>query len=191
MKLPQWGSLLFLQLLFPNFQKIHSSPAFHGISLLILQEKWCMISSYLRYSFPLYTFLQTFILPTFFFIVSPLGFARIRWDEKTAPDLLSGCCLFCEKATPFHKRGLRPAARILRTHWQAEKCFPTRTCRAGKRILLSFAAAATKLYEVLSVQSVTMSFLHRLTLGSDIPRPRRSQCIGYDPGRSRSCPGCA
>ena len=46
---------------------------------------------------------------------------------------------------------LRPAARALWAHWQTEKCFAARTCRAGKQTELYFAAVAAKLYEVFSL----------------------------------------
>ena len=55
------------------------------------------------------------------------------------------------KASLSRQWGLRPAARALRTHWQAEKCFLARTCRARKRIAFYFAVATAKLYEVFDM----------------------------------------
>jgi hypothetical protein len=43
---------------------------------------------------------------------------------------------------------LQPAARAFQAHWQAEKSFPARTCRAEKQTGLYFATAVAKLYEV-------------------------------------------
>ena len=48
---------------------------------------------------------------------------------------------------PWFFEGSRPAARALWAHWQAEKCFLARTCRAKKRIEFYFATAVAKLCE--------------------------------------------
>ena len=56
--------------------------------------------------------------------------------------------LACRKRSSlFRHRGLRPAARTLWAHWQAEKCFLARTCRARKRTQFDFATAVAKLCE--------------------------------------------
>ena len=98
------------------------------------------------------------------------SFSSFSYEQGPAGRNSGGFLCFSpmKKASLFHRLVLPPAVRALWAHRQAEKCFPARTCRAGKRMKLPFAAIGAKLCEALYRTSAPTTripiyddFLHR------------------------------
>ncbi|MBR3751791.1 MAG: hypothetical protein IKK50_01510 [Ruminiclostridium sp.] len=78
-----------------------------------------------------------------------LVYSAVHCAEKTKGRAKALPFYASERASPFRRKRFRPAVRALWAHWQAEKSFLARTCRARKQIELDFATAVAKLYEVV------------------------------------------